>query len=232
MHLEPSAGTPRPVGEAIVDTLFPDGRERPDPDRRRHRGQRQDDRHPARSPTCSSSPARRSGMTCTDGIYIDGRRIEAGDCSGPAERRRGPAQPARSRPPCSRRPGAASSARGSASTVCDVGVVTNIGEGDHLGLGEIDTAREARPGQADGRRRRRPDRGTAVLNAADPLVAAMAPHCPGSVIFFARDGRRPGHRRPTCADGRQGGLRPRRRRSILAEGDRETGLIAARPGRR
>ena len=22
-------------------------------------------------------------MTCTDGIYIDGRRIESGDCSGP-----------------------------------------------------------------------------------------------------------------------------------------------------
>ena len=25
MHLQPSAGTPRPVGEAIVDTLFPPG---------------------------------------------------------------------------------------------------------------------------------------------------------------------------------------------------------------
>jgi cyanophycin synthetase len=29
--------------------------------------------------------------------------------------------------------------------------------------------------------------GAAVLNAADPLVAAMAAHCPGAVIFFAMD---------------------------------------------
>ena len=28
------------------------------------------------------------GMTCTDGIYIDDRRIESGDCSGPPAARR------------------------------------------------------------------------------------------------------------------------------------------------
>ena len=33
----------------------------------------------------------------------------------------------------------------------------------------------------------RPPGGVAVLNAEDPLVAEMAEHCPGSVIYFARD---------------------------------------------
>ena len=33
--------------------------------------------------------------------------------------------------------------------------------------------------------------GMAVLNAADPAVAAMAPHCPGDVTFFALDGNQP-----------------------------------------
>src|SRR5690606_40027413 len=33
--------------------------------------------------------------------------------------------------------------------------------------------------------------GYAVLNAADPIVAAMAPYCPGSVIFFAADAAHP-----------------------------------------
>jgi cyanophycin synthetase len=33
--------------------------------------------------------------------------------------------------------------------------------------------------------------GTAVLNAADPVVAAMAGSCPGSITFFASDRRHP-----------------------------------------
>jgi len=33
--------------------------------------------------------------------------------------------------------------------------------------------------------------GMAVLNAADPAVAAMAPHCPGDVTFFALDVNQP-----------------------------------------
>ena len=33
--------------------------------------------------------------------------------------------------------------------------------------------------------------GYAVLNAADPLVAAMAPHCAGKIIFFAQSAQHP-----------------------------------------
>ncbi len=82
MHLQPSVGVPRRVGEAIVGTLFPDG---------------DDGRIPVAAVTGTNGKTTttrfiahilrgtnlRVGMTCTDGIYIDGRRINTGDCAGP-----------------------------------------------------------------------------------------------------------------------------------------------------
>jgi cyanophycin synthetase len=56
-----------------------------------------------------------------------------------------------------------------------------------------------------------------VLKADDPLVAEMASHCRGSVVFFARDGEH-----PVVAAHRQAGGRVafvRDRRVILAEGE-------------
>jgi cyanophycin synthetase len=73
---------------------------------------------------------------------------------------------------------------------CQIAVVTNVGEGDHLGLNYITTVEDLtvlkrvivlNVAQS----------GHAVLNAADPHVAAMAPYCPGQVIFFAQDGQHP-----------------------------------------
>lgn len=68
---------------------------------------------------------------------------------------------------------------------CQIGVVLNVGQ-EHLGLGYIDTLEQMTkvkrcvvdivlPG------------GTAVLNADDPLVVGMAEYCKGSVLFFSRD---------------------------------------------
>ncbi|MEY4429962.1 MAG: cyanophycin synthetase, partial [Pseudomonadota bacterium] len=51
--------------------------------------------------------------------------------------------------------------------------------------------------------------GYAVLNAADPLVAAMAPKCPGQVIFFAQD-----HHNPVLTAHRAQG-----KRTISVDGD-------------
>jgi cyanophycin synthetase len=73
---------------------------------------------------------------------------------------------------------------------CQVAVVTNVGAGDHLGLNYITTldhlavlkrviVQNVAPG------------GYAVLNAADPIVAAMAESCPGKVIYFAADRQHP-----------------------------------------
>ncbi len=89
MHLEPSLGQSRPVGEAIVDLLYPDGR---------------NGRIPIVAVTGTNGKTtvtrltahllrqtgRTVGMTCTEGIYIDDRRIESGDCSGPGSADRRP----------------------------------------------------------------------------------------------------------------------------------------------
>lgn len=73
---------------------------------------------------------------------------------------------------------------------CDVAVVTNIGMGDHLGLSFISTVEDL----AVVKRvvvENVAANGVAVLNAADPVVVAMADSCPGTVIFFAADPHHP-----------------------------------------
>src|SRR5207244_3956774 len=78
------------------------------------------------------------GMTCTEGIYIGGRRIETGDCSGPQS-----AGAVLQNPKVE--VAILETARGGILRAglgfdrCDVAVVTNIAEGDHLGLSDIDT---------------------------------------------------------------------------------------------
>lgn len=185
MHLDPSFGKPRNVGEALVSTMFAPG---------------ENGRIPVVAVTGTNGKTttvrllahvlgltgRVVGMTNSDGVYIGSRCIDRGDCSGPRSARKVLAHP---------RVQAAvlEAARGGILREglgfdrCDVAVVTNIGQGDHLGLNGIHTAKElARVKQvlvenvAEG--------GAAVLNAADPLTAAMAAHCPGETVFFAVDG--------------------------------------------
>ena len=148
-----------------------------------------------RPPRCAGS-GQSVGMTCTDGIYIDGRRIEAGDCSGPRERRDVLLNPAVEAAVLETARGGILR-EGLGFDRCDVAVVTNIGEGDHLGLAGDRDGRGAGAGQAghvveavapDGRRgpqRRRPARGR------DGRRTARA-----RSIFFARDADHPVDRRP------------------------------------
>jgi cyanophycin synthetase len=193
MHLEPSAGRPRPVGEAIVAMLFPEGQTGriPTVAVTGVNGKTTTTRLLAHLLHCAG---RYAGMTCTDGIYLDGRRIQARDCSGPRSAREVFLNP---------RVEAAvlETARGGILREglgferCDVAVVTNIGKGDHLGLRGVETLEDLARVKRVVVEAVAPT-GTAVLNAADPLVAAMAAHCPGSVTWFARD---PGFRRPPGA---------------------------------
>jgi cyanophycin synthetase len=188
MHVEPSSGIGRPVGQAIVDSMFAPG---------------EDARIPVVAVTGTNGKTTttrciahllqqrglRVGMTCTDGIYVEGRRIDTGDCSGPKSARAVLAHP---------RVDAAvlETARGGMLREglgfdwSDVAVVTNVGEGDHLGMGGIHTAAElARVKSIPVRRVS--ERGAAVLNADDPLVVAMAGLCRGAVIFFSRNADSP-----------------------------------------
>src|SRR5258708_3736444 len=91
-----------------------------------------------RSSICCSPPARPAALPCTEGIYTDDRRIEVGDCAGP-----GSATAVLMNPLVEA--AVLETARGGILRAglgfdrCDVAVVTNIAEGDHLGLAEIDT---------------------------------------------------------------------------------------------
>jgi cyanophycin synthetase len=188
MHLEPSAGKGRPVGEAIIDMMF---------------AANETARIPIVAVTGTngkttttrmianilSASGKLVGFTCTDGIYVGARRVEAGDCSGPISARSILMHP---------RVEAAvfETARGGilreglAFDRCDVAVVTNIGEGDHLGLADIDTVEKLAHVKATIVRAVAPG-GSAVLNADDPLVAAMASQCAGAIVYFAHSGEHP-----------------------------------------
>ncbi len=182
MHLEPSSGRPRPVGEAIIDAIFADG---------------QNGRIPVvavsgvNGKTTTTrfiahllrATGRKVGMTCTDGIYIDNRRVDGGDCSGPVSAQSVLANPLVEAAVLETARGGILRA-GLGFDRCDVAVITNIGEGDHLGLADIETLEKLA-------KVKRcivdvvPPEGHAVLKADDPHVAPMAQYCLGKVIFFA-----------------------------------------------
>jgi len=111
---------------------------------------------------------------------------------------------------------------GLAFDYCDVAVVTNIGDGDHLGLSDINTPKT---GQSKAVHCRiRGASGVAVLNATIPWWWKW-PSLPGGVVFFAIDGNHPvivRHR------GRAAGAAVfvRDGQIVLAEGDREEVLMS------
>jgi cyanophycin synthetase len=193
MHLDPSFGKGRPVGEAIVGMMYPDG-----PDGRPDNG-----RIPVVAVTGTNGKTTTSrligrifeanglrvGMTSTDGIYVENRRIDDGDCSGPRSARNVLAHPDVDAAVLETARGGLLR-EGLGFDMCDVAVVTNLGLGDHLGLNYITTVHDLAVIKRVIVQNVAPT-GTAVLNAADPVVAAMAPHCPGQVTFFALDPTNP-----------------------------------------
>ncbi|WP_028996090.1 cyanophycin synthetase [Azonexus hydrophilus] len=184
MHLDPSFGKGRPVGEAIVGMMYPDG---------------DNGRIPVVAVTGTNGKTTTSrligrifeenglrvGMTSTDGIYVQNRRIDTGDCSGPRSARNVLAHPDVDAAVLETARGGLLR-EGLGFDMCDVAVVTNLGLGDHLGLNYITTVHDLAVIKRVIVQNVAPS-GTAVLNAADPVVAAMAQHCPGQVTFFALD---------------------------------------------
>ena len=188
MHLSPSFGKGRPVGEAIVASMFADG---------------DDGRIPVVAVTGTNGKTTtvrliahlltagglRTGMTNTDGVYIEGRRIDSGDCSGPRSARNVLLHPDVDAAVFETARGGLLR-EGLAFDRCQVAVVTNIGSGDHLGLNYITTLEDL----AVLKRvivQNVADNGMAVLNATDPVVAGMADNCRGAVTFFAADVHHP-----------------------------------------
>ena len=188
MHLAPSFGKGRAVGEAIISTLFKNG---------------QDGRIPVVAVTGTNGKTTtvrlishllthngmRVGMTNTDGVYVDGHCIDTGDCSGPKSARSVLLHPDVDAAVLETARGGILR-EGLAFDRCDVAVVTNIGSGDHLGLNYITTVDELAVLKRVIVQNVGPT-GVAVLNAADANVASMAAKCKGEVIFFAADRHHP-----------------------------------------
>lgn len=181
MHFSPSEGKPRNVGEAIMDMLFPPG-------------------SPTRIPLLAVTGTNGKttttrllahifrqtgqvvGYTTTDGIYLGNFLVEKGDTTGPQS-----AQVILQDPTVevaileTARGGILRSGLGFSQ--CDVGVVLNVAA-DHLGIGDIDTVEELAHLKSVLVESARPD-GYAVLNADDPLVAAMAKRVKAQVAYFS-----------------------------------------------
>ncbi len=217
MHLFPSEGTARPVGKTVIDMIFPPG---------------ENGRIPIVAVTgvngkttvsrftahLIAQTGKTVGLTSTDGIFVGSRKLDGGDCSGPKSARVVLCNPMVDAAVLETARGGIVR-EGLSFDQCDVAVITNIGDGDHLGSSGIDTVAQLAEvkgcivGAVS-------STGYAVLNATDPLVVATAIHYPRPIIFFGPDGQHPVIRAHRQAGGRviftsEGAV-------VRAEGDAET----------
>ncbi|CCQ61769.1 Cyanophycin synthase [Crocosphaera watsonii WH 0401] len=181
MHVAPSQGLSRNVAAPVMDMLFP-------PDT------------PSRVPIVAITGTNGKttttrltahiyrqtgkvvGYTSTDGVYIGDYLVEKGDNTGPFSAAMILKDP-------TVEVAVLESARGGilrsglAFDSCDVGIVLNVAA-DHLGLGDINTIEQMAQVKGVIAEVVHPD-GHAVLNADDPLVAAMAEKVKGKVAYFS-----------------------------------------------
>ncbi len=188
MHLKPAQGKPRPVGEAIVEHLFPHN---------------DNGRIPVIGITGSRDTTivarivarllqldnRHTGLACTEGLFLDGRQVEASDCTRWEPGRRLLINRAVDAAVIEN-PAHMMACEGLAYDRCQVGVVTAIDNSALMPEHEISNEEllfkvfrtqidVVLPG------------GVAVLNADDSTVARMAELCDGDVIFFGTDAALP-----------------------------------------
>jgi cyanophycin synthetase len=180
MHEHPSEGRPRHVAAAILDMLFPAGA-RPTIPVIAVTGTNGKTTTTRLIAHLFRATGRTVGFTTTDGVYLQNRLVVRGDMTGPFA-----ANVLLSNPTVevavleTARGGILRSGLG--FDECDVGIVLNVA-GDHLGLHGIHTLEQLADVKAviPSVVKRR---GTAVLNADDPLVAAMADRTRGDVVYF------------------------------------------------
>jgi cyanophycin synthetase len=190
MHLAPTSGKPRPVGEAVVDMLFPPGAE---------------SRIPIITITGTNGKtttarlcahiARQAGycvgLTTSDGIYIKNQLIQKGDTTGPQSAAVVLRDPSVNFAVLETARGGILRA-GVAYDWSNVAVVTNIAE-DHLGLRDIHTLEDLAHVKAVTVERVFDD-GYAVLNAEDDMTPVIRERADCKIAFFALHSENPAFR--------------------------------------
>jgi cyanophycin synthetase len=178
MHVAPSEGTPRDVAGPVIDMLFPPGT-------------------PTRIPIAAITgtngktttsrmvahilkmAGRHVGLTSTEGVYIDGHLTVEGDMTGPVAARMVLRDPKVDTAVMETARGGLLR-RGMGYRKCTVGAVLNV-DSDHLGLKGIETLEELSKVK---RTVVEIATDTAVLNADDPLVLAMADHTKAKHVCY------------------------------------------------
>ncbi|MFN0202727.1 MAG: cyanophycin synthetase [Bacteroidia bacterium] len=187
MHLEPTIGLPRNVAEPVIDMLYPPGK-------------------PFLIPIIAitgtngkttttrliahiiRSMGTKVGMTTSDGVYIQNRMLEKGDCTGPHS-----AQFVLMDPTVevavleTARGGLLRSGLGFSQ--CDVAIVTNVAS-DHLGMKDIHSLEDLARVKGVVPETVKPS-GYAILNADDDLVYGMGEKLSCKIALFSLDEHNP-----------------------------------------
>jgi cyanophycin synthetase len=183
MHTAPTIGKPRPVGEAVVDMLFPPGSEARIPiiTITGTNGKTTSARlcaHIARM------AGRSVGLTTSDGIYIRNQLVQKGDTTGPNS-----AQVVLRDPLVNF--AVLETARGGILRAgvgydwSNAAVVTNIAE-DHLGIRDINTLEDLAQVKAVTVGRVMPE-GYAILNAEDGMTPLIREQADCRLAYFSLD---------------------------------------------
>ncbi|MEW6729967.1 MAG: cyanophycin synthetase [Acidobacteriota bacterium] len=181
MHVHPTEGRPRDVATPVLNMLFPPG-------------------SPSRIPMVAITgtngktttvrmlahilkmAGRKVGLTTTDGLYIDGKRILTGDLTGPWSAQMVLRDPTVDFAVLETARGGILRA-GLGFDYCNIGVITNISE-DHLGLRGIETLEELAFVKSLVIEVVEPN-GYAILNAEDPMVVKLADRAGGRLAYFS-----------------------------------------------
>ena len=183
MHLAPTSGLPRNVAFPVIDMLFPPGAS---------------SRIPIIAVTGTNGKTTTTrliahmikmkgykvGYTTSDGIYIQNRLMDTGDCTGPVSAEFVLKDPTVEFAVLECARGGLLRA-GLGFHKCDIGIVTNVAP-DHLGLKGIHTIEQLAKAKGVIPETVVPE-GHAILNADDDLVYAMRKSVECKVALFSMD---------------------------------------------
>lgn len=197
MHIKPAIGTPRPVGKAIVDHLFP---------------QHDNGRIPIVGITGSYSKTavaylvarllilsgKQTGLACSDGLYLNYRKIDKNNSANWTAANRTLMNPTVEAAVFENGFDTLLN-EGLAYDSCQIGVITNVDPTHHFGQNDIETLKQVftvfrtqvdvvTPTAAaidDVEKDVKLPIGAAVLNAKEEMLVEISELCHGEVIFFS-----------------------------------------------